>query len=122
MDRHSFRLRIGDMRIIYSVDEDKQIVYIEVIGFRGDVYKNWWFLVADIPWKKQKAVKDEILNCLDWRGFQDKVKRLERPYSHFCLFNYYFLSLSSFDKISFISLLARLTVSLSPFLETRLNQ
>jgi mRNA interferase RelE/StbE len=36
----SFRLRLGDMRIIYSVDEAKQIVYIEVIGFRGDVYKN----------------------------------------------------------------------------------
>jgi mRNA interferase RelE/StbE len=36
----SFRLRLGDMRIIYSVDECKNIVYIEVIGFRGDVYKS----------------------------------------------------------------------------------
>jgi mRNA interferase RelE/StbE len=36
----SFRLRLGDMRIIYSVDEAKQIVYIEVIGFRGGVYKS----------------------------------------------------------------------------------
>jgi mRNA interferase RelE/StbE len=35
----SYRLRIGDMRLIYSVDETKEIVYIEVIGFRGDVYK-----------------------------------------------------------------------------------
>jgi mRNA interferase RelE/StbE len=35
----SFRLRLGDMRIIYSVDDEKRIVYIEVIGFRGDVYK-----------------------------------------------------------------------------------
>jgi mRNA interferase RelE/StbE len=35
----SYRLRLGDMRIIYSVDETKKIVYIEVIGFRGDVYK-----------------------------------------------------------------------------------
>ena len=35
----SYRLRLGDMRIIYSVDETKKTVYIEVIGFRGDVYK-----------------------------------------------------------------------------------
>ena len=36
----SYRLRLGDMRIIYSVDEPKNIVYIEVIGFRGDIYKS----------------------------------------------------------------------------------
>ena len=36
----SYRLRLGDMRIIYSVDEVKNIVYIEVIGFRGDIYKS----------------------------------------------------------------------------------
>jgi len=35
----SYRLRTGDMRIIYSVDEEQNIVYIEVIGFRGDIYK-----------------------------------------------------------------------------------
>ena len=35
----SYRLRVGDIRIIYSVDESQKIVYIEVIGFRGDVYK-----------------------------------------------------------------------------------
>ena len=35
----SFRLRLGNMRIIYSVDDNKKVVYIEVIGFRGDVYK-----------------------------------------------------------------------------------
>jgi len=35
----SFRLRLGHMRIIYSVDDNKKAVYIEVIGFRGDVYK-----------------------------------------------------------------------------------
>lgn len=34
----SFRLRSGGLRIIYSVDDNKRIVYIEVIGFRGDVY------------------------------------------------------------------------------------
>jgi mRNA interferase RelE/StbE len=35
----SFRLRLGNMRIIFSVDDNKKVVYIEVIGFRGDVYK-----------------------------------------------------------------------------------
>ena len=35
----SFRLRLGSLRIIYSVDDKRKIVYIEVVGFRGDVYK-----------------------------------------------------------------------------------
>ena len=35
----SFRLRVGNIRIIYSVDRENNIVYIEVIRFRGDVYK-----------------------------------------------------------------------------------
>ncbi len=35
----SYRLRIGNIRIIYSVDDNIKIVFIEVIGFRGDVYK-----------------------------------------------------------------------------------
>lgn len=35
----SYRLRIGNIRIIYSVDDTIKIVFIEVIGFRGDVYK-----------------------------------------------------------------------------------
>lgn len=35
----SYRLRVGDIRIVYSVDEAAKIVFIEVIGFRGDVYK-----------------------------------------------------------------------------------
>jgi mRNA interferase RelE/StbE len=36
----SYRLRLGNIRIIYSVDEIKNIIYIEVIGFRGDIYKS----------------------------------------------------------------------------------
>jgi mRNA interferase RelE/StbE len=35
----SYRLRIGNIRIVYSIDDTAQTVYIEVIGFRGDVYK-----------------------------------------------------------------------------------
>jgi mRNA interferase RelE/StbE len=36
----SFRLRIGNIRIIYSVDDMNNTVYIEVIGYRGNVYKS----------------------------------------------------------------------------------
>lgn len=35
----SYRLRIGNIRIIYSVDNTLKIVYIELSGSRGDVYK-----------------------------------------------------------------------------------
>jgi len=35
----SFRLRVGDIRIIYSVDDTKKVVYIEIIRPRGDAYK-----------------------------------------------------------------------------------
>jgi mRNA interferase RelE/StbE len=35
----SYRLRVGDIRIVYSVDDVAKIVFVEVIGFRGDVYK-----------------------------------------------------------------------------------
>jgi mRNA interferase RelE/StbE len=35
----SYRIRMGNIRIIYSVNDTNKIVYIEVIGSRGDVYK-----------------------------------------------------------------------------------
>jgi mRNA interferase RelE/StbE len=34
-----YRLRIGTYRAVYEVDHSKQIVYVRVIGNRGDVYK-----------------------------------------------------------------------------------
>lgn len=34
-----FRLRVGDYRVIYTVENDKLIVRIVNIGNRGDVYK-----------------------------------------------------------------------------------
>ena len=34
-----FRLRVGDYRIIYSVDHGKTTVYVVKVGNRGDVYK-----------------------------------------------------------------------------------
>jgi len=35
-----YRLRVGDCRIIYSIDETVRIITIENIDNRGDVYKN----------------------------------------------------------------------------------
>ena len=35
----SYRMRVGDIRIVYSIDEAAKTVFVEVIGFRGDVYK-----------------------------------------------------------------------------------
>ena len=34
-----FRLRVGDYRIIYTVDHDVLIVYVIDAGNRGDIYK-----------------------------------------------------------------------------------
>lgn len=34
----SYRYRMGNIRIIYSVDTKKNTIYIEVIGRRGKVY------------------------------------------------------------------------------------
>ncbi|MGE0082876.1 MAG: type II toxin-antitoxin system RelE/ParE family toxin [Desulfococcaceae bacterium] len=35
----SCRIRVGDIRILFSVDEENHTVFIEIIGYRGDVYK-----------------------------------------------------------------------------------
>ena len=34
-----YRVRIGDMRVIYRIDDDIKIIWIENIDNRGDVYK-----------------------------------------------------------------------------------
>ncbi len=34
-----YRYDIGSLRVIYYVDEDNKIIYVEAIGPRGDVYK-----------------------------------------------------------------------------------
>ena len=36
-----YRLRVGEYRIIYSVDGDKLIVYVIDAGNRGDIYKRY---------------------------------------------------------------------------------
>ncbi len=34
-----YRLRIGSYRVIFNIDHEEQIIYIEAIGNRGDIYK-----------------------------------------------------------------------------------
>lgn len=34
-----YRLRIGDFRVLYKVDEVKIIIFVMDIGSRGDIYK-----------------------------------------------------------------------------------
>lgn len=36
-----YRLRVGDCRIIYSIDDSIRLIDIENINNRGDVYKNF---------------------------------------------------------------------------------
>ena len=36
--QHLYRLRVGDIRVIYSIDEEIKIIDIQNIGYRGDVY------------------------------------------------------------------------------------
>ena len=36
--KRSYRLRIGNIRVIYELKMEEKIVYIHEIGFRGSVY------------------------------------------------------------------------------------
>jgi mRNA interferase RelE/StbE len=34
-----YRIRVGSIRVIFWVDENEDVIYIDHIGSRGDVYK-----------------------------------------------------------------------------------
>lgn len=36
----SFRLRLGDIRIIYNIDREKRVIYINKIAHRGSAYSS----------------------------------------------------------------------------------
>ena len=37
--REGYRLRVGDYRVLYTVDDDSQLVTIHAVGHRRDVYR-----------------------------------------------------------------------------------
>jgi mRNA interferase RelE/StbE len=37
--KRSFRLRIGNFRVIFEVDFENKIIYIHEVGFRGSIYQ-----------------------------------------------------------------------------------
>ncbi len=38
--RGAFKLRVGDYRAIYTVDQDKAIITVHLVGHRREVYKS----------------------------------------------------------------------------------
>lgn len=36
-----YRYRLGDIRIIYTIKEEKALVIVVTVGNRGDVYKKY---------------------------------------------------------------------------------
>lgn len=38
-DREGLRLRVGDYRVIYEIDDDRQMVTVLQVGHRRDVYR-----------------------------------------------------------------------------------
>ena len=37
--KNRFRLRVGDYRVIYTIDNDVLIILVLAVGNRGDIYK-----------------------------------------------------------------------------------
>ncbi|MBS3123125.1 type II toxin-antitoxin system RelE/ParE family toxin [Candidatus Woesearchaeota archaeon] len=35
----SYKLRVGDYRLLVDLDEDKKVIYVILIGHRRDIYK-----------------------------------------------------------------------------------
>jgi len=42
--KKSWRIRIGNLRAIYTIDKNLQTILVEYLGFRGSVYKGHWLM------------------------------------------------------------------------------
>ena len=36
--KRSYRLRVGELRVIYEIDQKSKEIYVQEIGFRGQIY------------------------------------------------------------------------------------
>lgn len=36
--KQSYRLRVGELRVIYELDQKAKTIYVQEIGFRGQIY------------------------------------------------------------------------------------
>ena len=39
-EKDTYRLRVGDYRIVYRVEDEAEYVYVTLIGHRSNVYRN----------------------------------------------------------------------------------
>lgn len=38
-EKETYRLRVGDYRVVYRVDDETEYIYVTLIGHRSNVYK-----------------------------------------------------------------------------------
>lgn len=39
VERSGYRLRVGDWRVIYEIENDRLVILIVAVGSRGDIYR-----------------------------------------------------------------------------------
>lgn len=39
VERSGYRLRVGDWRVIYEIEEDRLVILVVAVGPRGDIYR-----------------------------------------------------------------------------------
>jgi mRNA interferase RelE/StbE len=39
VERSGYRLRVGDWRVIYEIEDDRLVILIVAVGLRGEIYR-----------------------------------------------------------------------------------